>query len=68
VGYVVKSMQAATWAFHDDAGTTGAVGGQLAGTYRGESEILQEWLEGLTRRDRIEGSFLERETWKSLVE
>jgi len=38
----------------DDADTTGAVGGQLAGACWGESRIPGEWLEGLARRDRIE--------------
>ena len=70
-GYVVKSLEAALWAFHDaknfreavlravnlgdDADTTGAVCGQLAGAYWGESGIPQEWLKGLARRDMIEG-------------
>jgi ADP-ribosyl-[dinitrogen reductase] hydrolase len=69
-GYVVRSLEAALWAFHDrrnfrqavlravnlgdDADTTGAVCGQLAGAYSGESGIPAEWLEGLARRDMIE--------------
>lgn len=69
-GYVVKSLEAALWAFHDardfreavlravnlgdDADTTGAVCGQLAGAYWGESEIPQEWRDGLAGRDMIE--------------
>ena len=69
-GYVVKSLEAALWAFHDakdfreavlravnlgdDADTTGAVCGQLAGAYWGESGIPQEWREGLARKDIIE--------------
>jgi ADP-ribosyl-[dinitrogen reductase] hydrolase len=69
-GYVVKSLEAALWAFHDakdfrqavlravnlgdDADTTGAVCGQLAGAYWGESGIPKEWLDGLARRDLIE--------------
>jgi ADP-ribosylglycohydrolase len=69
-GYVVKSLEAAMWAFHDardfrhavlravnlgnDADTTGAVCGQLAGAYWGDSGIPVEWLEGLARRDLIE--------------
>jgi len=69
-GYVVKSLEAALWVFHDaedfreavlravnlgdDADTTGAVCGQLAGAYWGESAIPREWLEGLARRDMIE--------------
>jgi ADP-ribosyl-[dinitrogen reductase] hydrolase len=60
-------MEAALWACHDtqdyweavlqavnlgdDADTTGAVCGQLAGAYWGESGIPQEWLEGLAKRD-----------------
>ena len=69
-GYVVKSLEAALWAFHDakdfreavlravnlgnDADTTGAVCGQIAGAYWGESGIPVEWLEGLAGRDMIE--------------
>lgn len=69
-GYVVRSLEAALWAFHDardfreavlravnlgdDADTTGAVCGQLAGAYWGESGIPQEWRDGLARSDMIE--------------
>jgi ADP-ribosyl-[dinitrogen reductase] hydrolase len=69
-GYVVKSLEAALWAFHDaedfhqavlravnlgdDADTTGAVCGQLAGAYWGETGIPAGWREGLARRDMIE--------------
>ena len=69
-GYVVRSLEAALWAFHDaadfreavlravnlgdDADTTGAVCGQFAGAYFGESGIPSEWLEGLARKDMIE--------------
>jgi ADP-ribosylglycohydrolase len=69
-GYVVKSLEAALWAFHrawdfrqavlqavnlgDDADTTGAVCGQLSGACWGESEIPQEWREGLAGRELIE--------------
>ena len=69
-GYVVKSLEAALWAFHDakdfreavlravnlgdDADTTGAICGQLAGAYWGESGIPQEWRDGLARREMIE--------------
>lgn len=71
-GYVVRSLEAALWAFHDaadfreavlravnlgdDADTTGAVCGQLAGAYWGESGIPSEWLEGLVRREMIEAA------------
>jgi ADP-ribosyl-[dinitrogen reductase] hydrolase len=38
----------------DDADTTGAVCGQLAGAYWGESGIPDEWRESLARRNLIE--------------
>jgi ADP-ribosyl-[dinitrogen reductase] hydrolase len=38
----------------DDADTTGAVCGQLAGACGGESGIPAKWLERLPRRDMIE--------------
>ena len=63
-------MAAALWAFHDtedfreavlravnlgdDADTTGAICGQLAGAYWGEAGIPQEWREGLARQEMIE--------------
>jgi ADP-ribosyl-[dinitrogen reductase] hydrolase len=69
-GYVVRSLEAALWAFHDaadfreavlravnlgdDADTTGAVCGQLAGGCWGESGIPEEWRAGLAGRDQIE--------------
>jgi len=37
---------------------TGAVYGQLAGAYWGESGIPAEWLEGLGRRDMIERALI----------
>ena len=71
-GWVVQSLEAALWAFHkadsfeeavfqavnlgDDADTTGAVCGQFAGAYWGESGVPQQWLDGLARRDLIEGA------------
>jgi hypothetical protein len=69
-GWVVKSLEAALWAFHrassfeqavlravtlgDDADTTGAVCGQLAGAYWGKQGIPKAWRDGLARRDLIE--------------
>jgi ADP-ribosylglycohydrolase len=69
-GYVVRSLEAALWAFHDaadfrdavlkavnlgdDADTTGAVCGQLAGAYWGESDIPDAWIAGLAERSMIE--------------
>ncbi|MDA1015295.1 MAG: ADP-ribosylglycohydrolase family protein [Planctomycetota bacterium] len=71
-GYVVKSLEAALWAFcdakdyreavlkavnlGDDADTTGAVCGQLAGAYWGETGIPQEWRDELRRADLIESA------------
>lgn len=69
-GYVVKSLEAALWAFHrshsfeegcllavnlgDDADTTGAVYGQLAGAYYGEQGIPETWRNRLAKRPLIE--------------
>jgi ADP-ribosylglycohydrolase len=69
-GYVVKSLEAALWAFYnsnsfeegclkavnlgDDADTTGAVYGQLAGAYYSEKAIPERWRSKLIRRDLIE--------------
>lgn len=71
-GYVVRSLEAALWAFHDatdvreavlravnlgdDADTTGAVCGQLAGAYWGESGIPGPWREGLAERNLIDAA------------
>lgn len=68
-GYVVASLEAALWCFYktdsyrdailkavnlgDDADTTAAVCGQIAGAYYGESGIPSEWLEKLCMRDEI---------------
>lgn len=71
-GYVVQSLEAALWAFHDaadfreavlravnlgdDADTTGAVCGQLAGAYWGEFGIPAEWREQLAQRELFESA------------
>ncbi|SRR5579883_3360557 len=68
-GYVVQSLEAALWAFYhsatfeegallavnlgNDADTTGAIYGQLAGAYYGEQAILRAWRERLALYDRI---------------
>ena len=68
-GYVVDSLEAALWAFHksdnfrdgallavnlgDDADTTGAVFGQIAGAYYGEEGIPVEWRSILAMREQI---------------
>ena len=70
-GYVVHSLEAALWAFHDaqdyreavlravnlgdDADTTGAVCGQLAGACFGEYGIPHEWRSRLGGDALIEG-------------
>jgi len=68
-GYVVKSLEAALWAFHrstsfrdgalaavnlgDDADTTGAIYGQLAGAYYGEGGIPSHWRSRLAKREML---------------
>ena len=68
-GYVVQSLEAALWAFDrtesfregalaavnlgDDADTTGAIYGQIAGAHYGADAIPQEWRERLTMADEI---------------
>ena len=69
-GYVVKSLEAAFWAFSttqtyrdgclaavnlgEDADTTAAVYGQIAGAYYGESGIPNEWRERLALRSTLD--------------
>lgn len=69
-GHVVRSLEAALWAFHrtpdfrsgslaavnlgDDADTTGAVYGQLAGAFYGASGIPAERIARPALRERIE--------------
>jgi ADP-ribosylglycohydrolase len=68
-GYVVESLEAALWAFHhgdsfregcllainlgNDADTTGAVFGQLAGAFYGKQGIPDEWRAKLAYRELI---------------
>lgn len=68
-GYVVRSLEAALWAFlrtstfreavleaanlGDDADTTAAVCGQLAGAYYGDAGIPLDWLDILAMRQEI---------------
>jgi ADP-ribosyl-[dinitrogen reductase] hydrolase len=69
-GWVVKSLEASLWAFHnaesfedavlkavnlgDDADTTGAICGQLAGAYWGESGISESLRSGLAKMEMLE--------------
>lgn len=69
-GYVVKSLEAAVWCFAktdsfeeavleavnlgEDADTTGAVCGQLAGAFYGLEGIPEKWLQKLVMRDEID--------------
>jgi len=68
-GYVVESLEAALWCFHttdtfrdailkatnigDDADTTAAICGQLAGAHYGESDIPPDWLDKLCMQEMI---------------
>lgn len=68
--YVTRSLEAALWAFAksstfeegallavnlgDDADTTGAVYGQIAGAFHGADAIPRHWREKLARREVIE--------------
>ncbi len=69
-GYVVESLEAALWCFGrtstfreavlaaanlgDDADTTAAVCGQIAGAYYGVQGIPERWLEFLAMRELLE--------------
>ncbi|MCC5829506.1 MAG: ADP-ribosylglycohydrolase family protein [Phycisphaeraceae bacterium] len=68
-GYVIECLEAALWAFHatddfqdailaaanlgDDADTTAAVCGQIAGACYGTEGLPQHWLDKLARADTI---------------
>jgi ADP-ribosyl-[dinitrogen reductase] hydrolase len=69
-GYVISSLEAALWCFHhtdnfadailkaanlgDDADTTAAITGQIAGAYYGLDGVPQHWLQRLCMREDIE--------------
>jgi ADP-ribosylglycohydrolase len=69
-GYVVQALEAALWAFHkthnyrdgcllaanlgDDADTTAAIYGQIAGAYYGAEGIPAAWREKVYKRELIE--------------
>lgn len=69
-GYVVKSLEAALWAFMtsntfeecvlkavnlgNDSDTTGAVAGQMAGAFYGYNQIPPSLIDGLQRKDMID--------------
>lgn len=70
-GYVVESLEAALWCFYhtnsfeaailqavnlgDDADTTAAICGQIAGAYYGETSIPEKWLNKLYMKLEITG-------------
>ena len=70
-GYVVQSLEAALWAFDrsgsfregallavnlgDDADTTGAIYGQIAGAFYGVQGIPAEWRQCLAERETLRG-------------
>lgn len=69
-GYVVRTLEAALWSFYlsvdfqsgcllaanlgDDADTTAAVYGQIAGAYYGLQDIPEHWLEKLALKETIQ--------------
>lgn len=69
-GYAVQSLEAALWAFYrassfregcllaanlgDDADTTGAIYGQIAGAFYGENDIPIAWRQRLALHEKIE--------------
>jgi ADP-ribosylglycohydrolase len=69
-GFVVDSLEAALWAFYhassfseavlsavnlgEDSDTTGAVCGQFAGAFWGESGIPEDWRKGLAKFEMID--------------
>ncbi|TWT60758.1 ADP-ribosyl-[dinitrogen reductase] glycohydrolase [Rubinisphaera italica] len=73
-GWVIKSLEAALWAFYDadsfdqavlkavnlgdDADTTGAICVQLAGAYWGEKKIPDSLKSGLAKMEMIESALL----------
>jgi ADP-ribosylglycohydrolase len=70
-GWVVHSIEAALWAFHnstsyeegclkaanlgEDADTTACIYGQLAGAFYGEDGLPQRWRQRVVKREWIEG-------------
>jgi ADP-ribosylglycohydrolase len=70
-GYVVQSLEAALWAFHkgkdfregallavnlgDDADTTGAVYGQIAGAFYGYEGMPERWRSTVAQADMLNG-------------
>lgn len=69
-GYCIASLEASLWCFFktdnfqdavlraanlgDDADTTAAITGQIAGAYYGAKSIRPDWIEKLSMRDEIE--------------
>lgn len=82
-GYVVDSLEAALWSFWtttsyevailravnlgDDADTTAAVCGQVAGAYYGVGGILDRWLSKLAMREEIQSLADELRTTRAKV-
>ncbi len=81
-GYVVRSLEAALWCFWttdsyeaailkavnlgDDADTTAAVCGQVAGAFYGEAGIPKYWLQKLVMRDEITSLADQLYHWKEM--
>lgn len=80
-GYVVKSLEAALWAFYkstcfedgcllavnlgDDADTTGAVYGQVAGAFYGLEDIPRKWRGMIAHKDMIHDTAIKLYQMKS---
>ena len=83
-GYVVRCLEAALWAFArtdtfadgcllavnlgDDADTTGAVYGQIAGAFYGESGIPAEWREQLALWETLDALAENLARWQTAAE
>ena len=83
-GYVVRCLEAALWAFArtdtfadgcllavnlgDDADTTGAVYGQIAGAFYGESGIPAEWREQLALWETLDALAEDLARWQTAAE
>ena len=83
-GYVVESLEAALWCFHhtqsyqdavlqaanlgDDADTTAAICGQMAGAYYGIEGIPENWLAKLAKKGYIQSvadKLYEKGNWRT---
>jgi ADP-ribosyl-[dinitrogen reductase] hydrolase len=82
-GYVIESLEAALWSFWhtdnfkdailtaanlgDDADTTAAICGQLAGAYYGYDAIPQAWLDVLYRKEDIQNIAIQLSSYSKFL-